>query len=675
MHNRHVSTITALTLSASLLTACGGGGGGTSPIPSKPGPTPNGKTQTAITFSIPGKKSNAFKKAAVKGAPRTGHAAPQGYASRSVQSLAISFAAHGTALPAVNAAPTYASNVSPGKNDNNTTCTSADPASGAYSCTVLIAAPVGFDDIAISEWDAANGAEGATPNAPSGNVLAIWNSLNDAAYAGGVAIQQNQLNTPDVEMHGVVHSAQTTLTTTSMVSGTAGATTVGVTALDADGNVITGNLQYVDNTGANVTLTVTGSPNCTVAKPCSPTGGVIGPADPTDFSILTAAFNTPQDTAIVNYTATSGNSLANVTFSLTTGSPNVPGSLNGATLEFTQTNSGGITVGGAPQATLIGGGTCLWDNNPSDAILGADGAVYVNDDAGYGNGGFIDQITANGDCSNASEGNTVSWIGKGADGDVWYVDNRANVVGKFSPAEFTGVAQNILSGPPGGQLPNDAAHVTAPIAPIGQLHNVAAGADGKMYVTDDGGQLVIVNPQDMSVRTASTSGAVPVGIAKGPSIGGHGTIWWTDEANLNNGVGYMDISTQSVTRLQIFRALQQPTDIIEGPDGMMYVALSSNQIAVVDPSLGASNPVHTYSLSATPSQLAIGPDKNVWFGESNGDLGRLTIAQGASAAVLSEFGSNSNLSLCGSINGVTAASGGTLFANDSCGSAYSLALP
>ena len=663
MHKRHVSTITALTLSASLLTACGGGGG-SSPVPTAPVVTPNGKTQTAITFAIPGKKTGAARKGAVKSTPRGTHTAPQGYASRSVQSVSISFGAHNAAIPAVGSAPTFATNLTPNENSNETTCTGTD-ASGAYSCTVLVAAPVGFDDFIISEWDQPNGNPGSSPVAPSGNVLAIWNSLNDATYANGVAIQQNQVNTPNIQMAGVVSSAQTTLTTTSLVSGTAGSTVVGVTALDADGNVITGNLQWVDPSGAAVTLQVTGTPSCTAAKPCSP----VGSADASDFTGLSANFNTPLDSDTVTYTPASANSLANVSFALSTASFLVNSSnLYGATLQFTQTNQGGVNVPGATQAAAINGGTCLSGAGAWNAILGSDGNEYVNNGYGAFSGALVTQVTPSGTCSYAQTGVQTSWIAAGADGDIWYVDNSSNVVGKFSPAAFNGVATDILIGGPANAVP---ASTTGSVG-SGTLHNAVAGADGKMYVTDDGGNIIIVNPQDMSSQSIAVGGQ-PAGIAKGPTLSnGHGTIWWTDDAS-NAGqysIDYMDIVTRTVTPIaNVFTSV--PGDLVVGTDGQMYVALQNNAIAAVN----TTGVTHTYATAGFPVLLAIGPDKNVWFGESNGSLGRIAMPASGNTGALSEFGTTTGLPGTAPVTGVVAGSDHNLYANDFNNGAYMLTLP
>lgn len=608
----------SITLTAALLSACGGGGTGTPPV--KPPAHTGGTTQLKFTLSFPAKNATSARKGATSarksatgGAPRKANSATTGYNSYSTKSVGL-YSAAAAGLTGV-AAPQITLDVTPGLVANNGTCTTPAGVGGAYSCTLLVPAPVGFDDIQITEWDGTAG---------TGNLLAVYTNLN-------TAVEQNQVNSLNVQPNGVVAGGKIALTTTSLVSGTPGSTTIGIDATDADGNPITGNNGYVDKLNAAVTFTVTAtvSPNTANA----------------DFNGGTLTLNNYTDPSVANsfpYSANSGIQIANVGFALTSNSANVTATqLFGNTLNFTASSGSGVGAGSQPQATELA--TAL-TNPPDDIVAGADGNLYVGEGA---NGAQVVPGT-----SAVTEFNFPSVeVGMAAapDGDVWFINSFGfgADMGRFNeaaaPAFDTGTA--------------------CPCT----FNSVTVGPDQLIYASvPSSSSIAIFDYTSLDATNSVLAGGSPQGIAAGPNVGGHQTVWWADQ-NVNgsggSGTSYYDITANSVTQnsATVFTGVAQ--NLITGRDGNIYVTQTApNAIVEVNPqSSGAI--LHTYPLSATPTAIINGPDGNVWVAENTGFIARLSLEGGTNTDILSEFGANSGLAN-DDYTGLAAGSDGNIWFTD-----------
>lgn len=96
---------------------------------------------------------------------------------------------------------------------------------GSRSCNVAISAPAGHATIAVATYDAAP--TGSTAN---GNPLA--NGVTDATFVAG------QATAVAVTLNGIAASLKLALAPDTIAMGTAGSTTLNVSAFDADGNLI-----------------------------------------------------------------------------------------------------------------------------------------------------------------------------------------------------------------------------------------------------------------------------------------------------------------------------------------------------------------------------------------------------------------------------------------------------
>jgi len=127
------------------------------------------------------------------------------------------------------------------------------------------------------------------------------------------------------------------------------------------------------------------------------------------------------------------------------------------------------------------------------------------------------------------------------------------------------------------------------------------------------------------------NGSVPAAL----SLGADNNMWVADEA-----LGAIDrvTSAGAITSFTMgMPAGAAPRGIIGAPDGNLYFTApqtqsgSSDQIGRITTS-GVVTMLGTLSSAAAPTNLCVGPDKNVWFREDTtgaNALGKLTISSGA----------------------------------------------
>ena len=170
----------------SLFAACSGGGNMASlPAASPPQALPASSAPVAFTVIVP------------RAATASARSAKPKYVSPSTQSIAISVASAGA----------------------NATTNTANCA--ASQCTVNIEAPIGYDSFTISLYDGQNG---------SGNLLSTG-STSQSVIAG-------MNNAIGVTFNGVAAKIALQGNPASLPAGSIGTSTITVTGMDADGNII-----------------------------------------------------------------------------------------------------------------------------------------------------------------------------------------------------------------------------------------------------------------------------------------------------------------------------------------------------------------------------------------------------------------------------------------------------
>jgi streptogramin lyase len=161
-------------------------------------------------------------------------------------------------------------------------------------------------------------------------------------------------------------------------------------------------------------------------------------------------------------------------------------------------------------------------------------------------------------------------------------------------------------------------------APNATPTGIAAGPDGNMWFTEQGGNFV-ANVTQSGVFTEYpilTVNALPFGIAAGPD----GNMWFTEgQANQVAKITPSGV----ITEYPIPTANSNPAGITAAPDGNLWFTESApgaNNVARVTP-LGVVTEFPIPTTASRPQGIALGPDDNLWFTENAGNrVGTVTTA-------------------------------------------------
>jgi streptogramin lyase len=244
----------------------------------------------------------------------------------------------------------------------------------------------------------------------------------------------------------------------------------------------------------------------------------------------------------------------------------------------------------------------------------------------------------------------------GPDGLLWFTEGLGGVLGRMNTS---GKLFPLSLGPPSEQTPPDAQHLTVgpdgnvwitepgrgnigrltpggefaefPIPGSETLANyITAGPDGNVWFTcgeHTVGRVVVASGMVDIFQTFNP--AIPWGIAAGVD----GNIWFAEYNS--NAVGRItpsgDLTEFPLTpRGTVFPA---PVDVVSGPDGTIYSTLIGfNSIGQV--SLHGVL-IRSYALptaAAGPLPIAMGPDNNIWFTETQvNKIGKLILGPSPSS--------------------------------------------
>ena len=190
---------------------------------------------------------------------------------------------------------------------------------------------------------------------------------------------------------------------------------------------------------------------------------------------------------------------------------------------------------------------------------GADGAMWFTE---WGTGNQIGRVTTTGAMtfSGAVAAGTpkLSGITLGSDGNVWFTECAAGVIGKITPS--MAVTQIVLAA--GSQ-------------PV----SITSGPDGALWFTDKGKNKIgripttatPANPQVSEYGGAT--GSAPSGITTGPD----GALWFTECTDPTSGtyngvsvVARLDENSHKITEYGLEFGGLRPYDIAPGPDGAIW---------------------------------------------------------------------------------------------------------
>lgn len=357
-------------------------------------------------------------------------------------------------------------------------------------------------------------------------------------------------NVLNFSMSGTVHSIFLRLSSATMVAGQQNNTyTLNVEALDADGNIISGSDPFVDANGNALSIAIN----------VSPAGGP---------GTITLAPNAPV-TNPSNSTFTLNYNGALLSSALFTAVPSraIAGTNTSATLKFTISN-GALNFPGTPVVTTYGV---------------------------------------------ASGSNPMGIVANGVDGNLWFAENGATLIGRSTTA---GSLSTFGSG-----------HITsAPTA-------VAYGLDGDTYFAEAAGGFGRIDPYTETVQEL-LGPTIAGALTQGPQA--DNDIWFTDPANNDVGcVGFGSYANAgSACNLVEYGTSSTPDAIVIGPDGNVWFTFSNASTVGTMTTAGAG--LTTYPLSGPGNGIAVGGDGNLWITE-NGKIARVT-----TGGTVTEFGSLSS---------------------------------
>jgi streptogramin lyase len=203
-------------------------------------------------------------------------------------------------------------------------------------------------------------------------------------------------------------------------------------------------------------------------------------------------------------------------------------------------------------------------------------------------------------------------IASGADGNLWFLEDRAHQIGKITP---------------GGTI------TEYPVPNVGnfsvELVGISTGPDGNMWFTgrygnpEQGtasGTIGRITPDGSIMEFAPPSHDYPYSIAAGPD----GNLWFAEA--WANKIGRINKSGVVLDEFPVPTGKSLPNDIAAGADGnMWFTEFDGHQIGKIT----MAGTVTEYAIPAnaySPYGIAGGADGNVWFTEYGvgGAIGRIT---------------------------------------------------
>jgi virginiamycin B lyase len=202
---------------------------------------------------------------------------------------------------------------------------------------------------------------------------------------------------------------------------------------------------------------------------------------------------------------------------------------------------------------------------------------------------------------------TPAGIAAGPDGAVWLGDQGGQVV-RVDPATMDELAVSDIQ-INGGSF---------------NVRNISPGPPGdpNVWVTDFGGRIAKVAPTPPN--GAETTFDVPGDGAWDIVVGPDGNLWYTAPEGNNSKIGRITPAGDFGTQFDVTDAGDQ-LGITAGPDGAFWFAQAvGNSIGRITTS-GEFTEVQGLTAAARPEYIATGPDNTLWFTERDGNrIGRIT---------------------------------------------------
>jgi streptogramin lyase len=209
------------------------------------------------------------------------------------------------------------------------------------------------------------------------------------------------------------------------------------------------------------------------------------------------------------------------------------------------------------------------------------------------------------------------YITTGPDGNLWFIDNGNNKIGRMTPSgEVTEYDDGLSSGD--------------------GLSGIAPGPDGNVWFTESKGhQIGRITPQGTITRFADGLTEEPeiYGITAGPE----GNMWFTE--TFTHKIGVINLSTYKITEFPAPGGAF--TSIVKGPEGNLWYTNSAEaRVSRMTPTGMAEefSPLSSKECSTPaeancpyPDSIVVGGDGNLWVDEGRGNaIGRITPLGGIS---------------------------------------------
>jgi streptogramin lyase len=240
---------------------------------------------------------------------------------------------------------------------------------------------------------------------------------------------------------------------------------------------------------------------------------------------------------------------------------------------------------------------------PQGIAAGADGNVWFveNRRAGYGRvnpaTGKIDEWT-----DGVTASSQPSEITLAPDGNLWFTEEVGSRIGRITPGDKPTVKEFQAAGQPEG---------------------IAFGPDGKLWYAEFAGSRIgtmTVNGTVFSEYFAGLTGVpMPLGITPGPD----GNLWFTELRFVDPGIGRITPSGTITEFKDGITSHSQPARIVAGPDGnLWFTEQTNNAVGRITP----AGVVTEFSMGNHPGSgpvgITVGPDGNLWFAGYDGSSGR-----------------------------------------------------
>jgi streptogramin lyase len=255
-----------------------------------------------------------------------------------------------------------------------------------------------------------------------------------------------------------------------------------------------------------------------------------------------------------------------------------------------------------------------------------------------------------------SSGGDPTAIAAGPDGNLWFIERYGGAYGRITPSgtitEFAGGPygvdpDSLVAGPDGNLWAADDQGWIARITPAGTITDfpgaginpstITVGPDGNLWYTAIS---VIGKMSTAGVNTSfplNSGYSFPGGIMKGPD----GNLWFTEQGGSQGAIARItpngvitDFPLPTVTYPDRTTWGVQASDLAVGPDGnLWFTANSESLFGQITPggTITYYLPANASSFGGTsPNSLVAGPDGNLWFADFGGHVGYLALGGSSS---------------------------------------------